>query len=569
MQTDYDPEGLSIPAQRAACYRKAAQMGVEIIEEYIEPGRSGRGMDQRPAFLAMLDRLRRQRDVDYVVVYKLSRMNRNRVDDALVLMKLRKLGVALVSATESIDDTPVGQLMHGILAAFNEFRSAEDGADISFKMGEKARRGGTLGRAPLGYLNVRKRFEGREIRTIAVDPERGPFIKLAFELYATGEYTIEGLAQTLADRGLTTRPGRYGAGPVSTSKLNTVLRDRYYLGYVNYKGVEYAGRHEPLVTEDLFERVNRLLNAKSCSGERERVHQHYLKGSVWCGECHKHSRESRLIVQRAVGRRGGEYFYFFCRGRQRSFCQAPYISYEGIEDAVASNYQTVRFTAQFQERVRGILGRTLADEQGANRLLRQQLNVQLARLDRQEENLLDLASDAALPKDKLRSRLSQLQRERERLQDQLERTSDQLEVGAALLDAALKLLDNPYELYRQAGPAGRRLLNQAIFLKLYVDAYEVTDAKLASPFAELLGAQRQLGQVGYHRGNGTEAETSDDRAILLVTALSGGGSSKKAMVDLRGLEPLTSSMPWRRSTGLSYRPRVRTNASSGAPDRRC
>jgi site-specific DNA recombinase len=89
-----------------------------------------------------------------VIIDKLSRMNRNRLDDALVMTELRKHNVTLVSATENIDDTPVGQLMHGILASFKEFRSAEEGADIRYEMGEKAKKGGTISRAPLGYTNA-------------------------------------------------------------------------------------------------------------------------------------------------------------------------------------------------------------------------------------------------------------------------------------------------------------------------------------------------------------------------------------------------------------------------------
>ena len=87
VKTDYDPEGISIPAQRESCLRKAAQLGVRVLNdgEYIEPGRSATSMDKRPAFQAMLERIREQRDVNYVIVYKLSRMNRNRVDDAFVL----------------------------------------------------------------------------------------------------------------------------------------------------------------------------------------------------------------------------------------------------------------------------------------------------------------------------------------------------------------------------------------------------------------------------------------------------------------------------------------------------
>jgi DNA invertase Pin-like site-specific DNA recombinase len=92
---------------------------------------------------------------------------------------LRQRGVTLIPAMES-DDAPVGQLMHGILATFNEYQSRESGADIAYKMGQKARNGGTIGRARLGYLNHIDRTDGREIRTIIVDPERAPLVRLGF-----------------------------------------------------------------------------------------------------------------------------------------------------------------------------------------------------------------------------------------------------------------------------------------------------------------------------------------------------------------------------------------------------
>src|SRR5689334_4267610 len=116
VQTDYDPEGISIPAQRQACRRKAQQMGVMVLDEYVEPGRSATSIEKRPVFQQMLQRLETERDVDYVIVYNLSRLNRNRVDDAKVLMTMRALKVTLISAQENIDETPAGQLMHGILA---------------------------------------------------------------------------------------------------------------------------------------------------------------------------------------------------------------------------------------------------------------------------------------------------------------------------------------------------------------------------------------------------------------------------------------------------------------------
>jgi site-specific DNA recombinase len=111
VRTDY--KGISIPAQREACLRKAREIGVTVIDECVEPGRSGTEMTKREAFQQMLARVRSQGDVDVIIIYQLSRMARSRYDDAIVMADLRKRGVTLVSATEAIDDTPVGQLMHG------------------------------------------------------------------------------------------------------------------------------------------------------------------------------------------------------------------------------------------------------------------------------------------------------------------------------------------------------------------------------------------------------------------------------------------------------------------------
>lgn len=252
--TDYDPEGISLPAQRKACYRKAEQLGLTIIDEYVEPGQSAREMTRRISFQQMLERIRRERDVDYVIVYKLSRMARNRLDDAIVAADLKKRGVTLVSATEAIDESPVGQLMHGILAAFNEFRSAEEGADIAYKMGEKAKKGGTLGKAPIGYINTIDRIDGREIRSVAIDEERAPHIRLAFEMYATGDATLQDIADELEDRGLRTRATQARPSqPLSVSKIHALFRDPYYIGQITYKGEAYHGRHEPLISEELFD----------------------------------------------------------------------------------------------------------------------------------------------------------------------------------------------------------------------------------------------------------------------------------------------------------------------------
>ena len=135
--------------------------------------------------------------------------------------------MTLVSAQENIDETPAGQLMHGILAAFNEYRSNADGADIRYKMGtESQERGNCQPRQSRLPQRARQGRGARESGTVAIDPERAPLIRLAFELAATGDYTMARLADDARlIVGSRTRPGRRAAGPISAKYLATFLRD--------------------------------------------------------------------------------------------------------------------------------------------------------------------------------------------------------------------------------------------------------------------------------------------------------------------------------------------------------
>ena len=205
VQTDRDAEGLSIPAQREACYRKAEAMGAIVIDEYIDAGESARSSD-RPALTEMLARLKTDRDIDYVIVHKVDRLARNRADDIAITMGIREAGAALVSVTENIDETPSGTLLHGIMSSIAEFYSKTLAAEVTKGMDQKVKKGGLPGKAPVGYRNSRETIDGVEIRTIEIDEDQAPHVRWAFEAYATGEYTVRQLSEELEERGLRTRP---------------------------------------------------------------------------------------------------------------------------------------------------------------------------------------------------------------------------------------------------------------------------------------------------------------------------------------------------------------------------
>jgi DNA invertase Pin-like site-specific DNA recombinase len=230
-----ETEGYSIPAQRAACRHKAADLSAEVVDEYVDAGASARSAD-RPALQALLDRLMERRDVDYVIVHKIDRLARDRADDVAIGLAIHKAGAVLVSATESIDGSPAGTLLHGIMAAVAEFYSKNLSHEAKKGLHEKARRGGTPGYAPLGYLNGRARIDGREVKTIELDPERAAHIAWAFETYATGHWSITELTAELARRGMRTRAtATRAAVPLTRSQVHRILASAYYVGVVRLR----------------------------------------------------------------------------------------------------------------------------------------------------------------------------------------------------------------------------------------------------------------------------------------------------------------------------------------------
>lgn len=196
-----------------------------------------------------------------------SRVFRNHLDAAITKRQLREKGIELVFAKENFGEGYVGDAMEAITDVVNELQVRMSGEDIRIKMAHKVERGGSVGRAKLGYLNVRKDFDGRLVNTIDVDPVRAPVIVWAFEQYATNQHSIAQLQMMLEDQGLTTRAsGKRAAKPLSSSQLAMILRDPCHTGVIRYKGKLHAGRHTPLVSKELFLAVQKILDARNRRG---------------------------------------------------------------------------------------------------------------------------------------------------------------------------------------------------------------------------------------------------------------------------------------------------------------
>ncbi len=381
-------------------------------------------------------------------------------------LAIHTAGATLVSASEAIDATPAGVLLHGIMASIAEFYSQNLSAEAKKGLHEKARRGGTPSYAPLGYLNSRQRVDGREVKTIEIDEERAEHIKWAFEIYATGQVSVAELAHELEERGLKSRTtAKFVGSPLTRSMVHRLLSNPYYIGKLRYGGVIYDGNHAPLVDEITFQHVQVVLSSRRLAGDRSWKHLQYLKGSVYCKRCGE-----RLGFGYSKGR-GGQYAYFFCLGRhlKRTTCRLPYMAAAAVEACVIDMWDDVTFHPAILENLREDVDAEFAtvDQRRAKTLATQQRRIII--LERQKQKLIDAYLTEAISLEDLKPRQEQVQAELTNARDLISQASTQYQMLRSHLETALELAAHAGPFYRRLPSEGRKLINQAFFAQIRID----------------------------------------------------------------------------------------------------
>ena len=512
-------EGFSLPAQREANKRKAQSMGALVVKEFADRGESARSAN-RPELQKMLAYLKEDGGIDYVIVHKLDRLARNRADDVEINRAFEEAGVRLVSTSENIDQTPGGMLLHGIMSSIAEFYSRNLANEVIKGMGEKARNGGTLGKAPLGYVNVRGRDEhGREVRTVELDQQRAPLLRLAFSEYATGNWTVSQLAKHLAGLGLDvpatpSKPAR----PITKGRLHTLLRHPYYKGVVQFQGVEYAGKHEPLVDSQTWQTVQTILASRRY-GERQRIHNHFLKSTVVCGQC-----GARLSVQNAKNSKGIIYPYFVCARRCRLHdCAFTAVLIDVVEDRIVELYRAIELSAADRTQIERYLHDELAQIEGDKAKAVRSLTTRRTNIEDRRRRLLHAHYEGAVPLDLLKEEQAKLTSELSQIERQLAAyKADAAEVRQHLTQA-LDLLEDCHRLYTAAPAHLKKLLNQVFFERVLVNPLVDEDGRVILP-----SAGDGMTDDGKQPGKDADAHDGQDIAGEEGTGDASGGGAADA-----------------------------------------
>jgi site-specific DNA recombinase len=269
---EQEVSGYSIPAQLKLLQDYAHIKGFRVVREFVDVDTAKAA--GRKQFEEMVRFLRSHKKVHHILVEKTDRLYRNFKD----YVTLEEIGVIvhLVKENEilSKDSRSHAKFIHGIkvLMAKNYI----DNLSEEVKKGhlEKAQQGEYPAKAPMGYRN------NTQTNLVEVDPDKARFVIRMFELAATGLHSLPTIRQKIMQDGL-----EYHSPKVRLSKshVKRMLENPFYTGTFQWNGVLYKGQHTPLISSDLFERIQAVLGNRSKPKYRKRSFAY--GGLLVCGKC--------------------------------------------------------------------------------------------------------------------------------------------------------------------------------------------------------------------------------------------------------------------------------------------
>lgn len=338
VSTEMQVEGYSLDAQRDRLIKEAKHRDMEIVREYSDEGKSGKNIIGRPEFRKMLNAIKsHEDDIDYVLVFKLSRFGRNTADVLNSVQLLEDYNIGLLCVEDNIDSSEnIGKVMISILASIYELERENIKAQTMAGRWQKAREGKWNGGfAPYGY-----ELENGELK---INENEALAVRLIFDKYVNGNMGITTVAKWLNNNGYKKIVRKNGTlDKFSAHFIKIILDNPVYAGYISYgrrrtekiEGTRneyhvvkqdsyeiFEGKHEAIIDRELWQaaQAKREINAFKREKKFSLDHAHVLSGIVKCPKC---GCSMYGVVNRKKKKGKDEYYtdmwYYLCKNNKNA-----------------------------------------------------------------------------------------------------------------------------------------------------------------------------------------------------------------------------------------------------------
>ncbi len=306
----------------------------EIAGLYREQGRSAKNL-KRPEFQRMMRDIEDGK-INTVIIWKIDRLTRSLKDFSMLWDNFQKKGIQLISLNEKFDTSiAIGRAMLSIILIFAQLEREQTGERTSATMQYRAEQGLWNGGRAFGYD-----LDPEEKGILKVNPEQAKIVRKAFEL-CIEKGSAGQVQRMLNELGYrmpvyeSRRGKKHGGTLFNKQSVIRMLTNPVYIGKISWSGNLYEGKHEPIIKEQKFSNVQKILerNRKTRSNDKlPREHVYILQGILRCGKC-----GSMMTPKSGINSRGKSYHYYQCTRNThigKKGCSARYVPAKSIEEFV-------------------------------------------------------------------------------------------------------------------------------------------------------------------------------------------------------------------------------------------
>src|SRR3989344_6116179 len=493
-----DKQILSIESQLAELRDIAKRENLHITEEFIEK-RSAK-KPGRPVFNDMLRRIERG-EAQGIICWKIDRLARNPVDGGQIQWLLQQGVIRHIQTHDRSHYQNDNVLMMSVELGMATEYIRQLSANTSRGLKHKAKLGIYPGLAPFGYINNRlpKMFRG--------NLKNRKLNRKTFEMNATGKVRLENLAELWEKSGVLSKGNRR----VHISRLSFILQNPFYYGHFRYCGEIHEGKHEPIITKDLYDRANAVLRGRGHRQDIKNDPSPYC-GLLRCGGCGMGiTAEVRVKYQKNGNVH--HYTYYRCTRKSRTHkCVETPVRSEMLDTQLSALLADYAMPSEWIAPLSAMLDKEAAEAVKTASGAVQGLREHVAELSRNLARLTDVYVAQDIERDDFLERRRALLSEKKAVEERISRL---LRTPSAWIEPARNWIRDASILDEIRNtddlPSKKSSLQKIFGLNLKLKNREACGIA-ANHWAELRSAREKIGKIGtsliLEPMSGIEPETS-------------------------------------------------------------
>jgi len=454
-----DRQALSIQSQIFEMKEVAKREHLKIVE-VLEESKSAK-QPGRPIFNEMIEKFKNGK-YEGILCWKIDRLARNSLDAGMVQWLLEKGTIKQIKTFER-DYNP----SDNVVMASIEFSMANQyvrdlSKNVKRGQAEKIRRGEYPATPPLGYVLDYK------TKKILLDEDRWQFIKDAFRLYATGNYSLPTLSKKLYDDGFRSRKDKRVYG----GTIYKILKNPLYYGWFRWNGEIHSGIHTPIVSKKLFDEVEEIFNPRQHIVERN-IHNFPFRGHLTCGECGlKITAETQK----------GHTYYHCTKSKGSDKCSQKYLREEVLINEIDKALAKLKINEDVLDLMIEASKEDSKKEWDNARDIEKKNQMLLANNKFRQDSLIEKFIDNAIPKEIYNRKLAELSNEQASLEDNHRSAKENFRNVFEKIEQAAIFTKNAKGIYAKGDKETKKEVVSIISSNITIKDQQILDFTLAIPF---------------------------------------------------------------------------------------